>query len=177
MKNHIKIGFTVFFLAILLSQLSLAQNSETNDAGIIFEIDNELWKPLIKSVYEADYTLHESCYHPAAVMVFEMNNKSSSGKEWLEGRVKPGFAERKGKPKTTYLKMRFDKRIHNKESAFETGIFLFSSIKDGIRKTSYIHFEFLITKANGKWQLLMENQRKRGTLEDWESLPKASEIE
>jgi hypothetical protein len=177
MKLHLKISFTIFLSAILLSKLSLAQNSKAKDTVIISEIDNELWKPLIKSVYDADYELHESCYHPAAVMVFEMDNKSSSGKEWLEGRVKPGFAERKGKPKTTYLKMRFDKRIHNEESAFETGIFLFSRLKDGIRMTSYIHFEFLITKENGKWELLMENQRKRGTLEDWKSLPKASEIE
>ena len=177
MKNHIKIGFTIFLSAILLSKMSLAQNSKTKDTEIISEIDNELWKPLIKSVYDADYTLHESCYHPAAVMVFEMNNKSSSGKEWLEGRVKPGFAERKGQPKTTYLKMRFDKRINNEVTAFETGIFLFSSIKDGVRNTSYIHFEFLMTKENGKWELLMENQRKRGTLEDWESLPAISEIE
>lgn len=175
MKTILKISFAICLSAILLPQLSLARNSNTEDPEIITDIDNELWIPLIKSVYDADFELHATCYHPSAVMVLEMNNKSMSRKKMLEG-VKTGFDKRKGTPKTTYLKMRFEKRIHNEESGFETGIFLFSKIKDGKIKTSYIHFEFLLTRENGKWELLMENQRKRGTLKDWEALPEVSEI-
>ena len=166
----------ILFLAIFSSSTIIAKEKSGQDPEIIAQIDKELWKPLIKSVYEADYPLHESCYHPSAVMVLEIGGKTMSGKQWLEG-VKAGFEEREGQAKTTFLKMRFSKRLHDPVSGYETGIFLFSSIRDGERKNAYIKFEFLLTRENGTWQLLLENQQERLTEEDWNALDAATEIE
>jgi hypothetical protein len=99
-----------------------------------------------------------------------------SGKQWLEG-VKAGFEVRKMQPKTTFVKMRFSKRLHDSVSGYETGIFHFSNIQDGERSNAYIKFEFLLTRENGKWQLLLENQQERHTEEDWNALDATTEIE
>ena len=168
--------FAVLIVAILSTSTTMAMEKPGQDPEIIAQIDKELWKPLIESVYEADYPLHESCYHPSAVMVLEISGKTMSGKQWLEG-VKAGFEERKNQENTTFLKMRFSKRLHDSVSGYETGIFLFSSIRDGERKNAYIKFEFLLTRENGKWQLLLENQQERLTKEDWNALDAATEIE
>jgi len=153
----------------------MAKEKPGQDPEIIAQIDKELWKPLIESVNEADYPLHESCYHPSAVMVLEITGETMSGKQWLEG-VKTGFEARKNQAKTTFIKMRFSKRLHDSVSGFETGIFLFSSIRDGQRNNRYIKFEFLLTRENGKWQLLLENQQERMTEEDWNALDAATEL-
>ena len=166
----------ILILAIFTTSAAVAKEKPGQDPAIIAQIDKELWKPLIESVYEADYPLHESCYHPSAVMVLEITGKTMSGKQWLEG-VKAGFEERKTEAKTTFLKMRFSKRLHDPVSGYETGIFLFSSIRDGERRNAYIKFQFLLTRENGKWQLLLENQQERMTEEDWNALDAATEIE
>lgn len=173
--RHSLTFIVILFLGIFLTSTTIAKEKSGQDPAIIAQIDKELWKPLIESVYEADYPLHESCYHPSAVMVLEINGETMSGKQWLEG-VKAGFEERKNQAKTTFLKMRFSKRLHDPVSGYETGIFLFSSIRDGERKNKYIKFEFLLTRENGKWQLLLENQQERMTEEDWDALDVATEI-
>jgi len=168
--------FAVLIIAIFSTSTTVAKEKLSQDPAIIAQIDKELWKPLIESVYEADYPLHESCYHPSAVMVLEIGGETMSGKQWLEG-VKAGFEERKMQAKTTFIKMRFSKRLHDSVSGYETGIFLFSNIRDGERTNKYIKFEFLLTRENGKWQLLLENQQERLTEEDWNALDAATEIE
>ncbi|MCP4313823.1 MAG: nuclear transport factor 2 family protein [Bacteroidetes bacterium] len=174
MKQSIRL-IVILILAIFSTSTSVATEKFSQDPAIIAQIDKELWMPLMESVYEADYPLHESCYHPSAIMVLEISGKTMSGKQWLEG-VKAGFEERKNQAKTTFLKMRFSKRLHDSVSGYETGIFLFSSIRDGERKNAYIKFEFLLTRENGKWQLLLENQQERLTEEDWNALDAATEI-
>ena len=167
--------FVIFTIAIFSTSTTVAKEKFSQDPAIIAQIDKELWKPLIESVYEADYPLHESCYHPSAIMVLEINGETMSGKQWLEG-VKTGFEARKTEAKTTYIKMRFSKRLHDSVSGYETGIFHFSNIRDGERTNKYVKFQFLLTRENGKWQLLLENQLERLTEEDWNALDAATEI-
>ncbi len=174
MKQSITL-FVILTMASFSTSTAASKEKSSQDPAIIAQIDKELWKPLMESVYEANYPLHESCYHPSAVMVLEIGDKTMSGKQWLEG-VKAGFEERKNQAKTTFLKMRFSKRLHDSVSGYETGIFLFSRVQDGERKNAYIKFEFLLTRENGKWQLLLENQQERLTEEDWNALDAATEI-
>ncbi len=141
------------------------------------QINKELWKPIIKSVLESDYETHAACYHPSAVVVMEMDNQSMTGKQWLES-VKIDFEKQKDAPKTTYLKFRFDKRIYSSNTAFETGVYSYSAVdENGERRTNYTYFESLSVRENGKWQIIMEHQKKRGTIEDWENSGKAGELE
>ncbi len=152
-------------------------DSTNQEIDIRAQINKELWKPIIKSVLESDYETHAACYHLSAVVVMEMNNQSMTGKQWLEN-VKIDFEKQKDAPKTTYLKFRFDKRIYSSNTAFETGIYSYSAVdKNGIRRTNYTYFEGLSVRENGKWQIIMENQKKRATLRDWENSGKAGEVE
>jgi hypothetical protein len=141
------------------------------------QIDKEIWKPIIKSVLESDYETHAACYHPSAVVVMEMNNQSMTGKQWLEN-VKIDFAKLKDAPKSTYLKLRFDKRIFSSNTAFETGVYSYSAIDENrIRRTSYTSFESLAVRENGNWQIIMEHQKERVTIKEWENSGIAGEVE
>ena len=151
--------------------------STNQEIDIRAQIDKELWKPIIKSVLESDFEAHAACYHPSAVLVMEMDNQSMTGKEWLES-IKKDFEKPKDAPQDTYLKFRFDKRIYSSNTAFETGVYSYSAVdKNGIRGTNYTYFECLSVRENGKWQIIMENQKKKATVRDWENSGKAGEVE
>ena len=140
------------------------------------EIDEEVWMPIIQSVSQSDYDLHVQCYHESCVVVKEFDGKSIGVVDYLKD-VKAGFEEDKKRPNSTYLKMRFDQRINNESNAFETGVFLFSTLgDDGERITRYIQFEMLLTKESGRWQVLMENQKNQVTLSDWNESGQAGKL-
>ena len=56
-------------------------------------------------------------------------------------------------------------------SAFETGIFKYSSDSAGVVKSDYVPFEVLAVKRNGKWRVVMEHQLTATDLAAWNRLP------
>ena len=68
---------------------------------------------------------------------------------------------------------RFSKRIGNDITAFETGIFHYTSVETSTGNSlghSYTHFESLLVKVNDQWVALMEYQKTEATEEEWNSL-------
>lgn len=141
------------------------------------QIDKQIWIPVMESVREADYDQHAATFHPSAIMVFEMDSRTMLASEFLKN-VKTGFAKRKGGPKTTTVQFRFNQRLHDECTAFESGVFLFRSPdKEGVVKDHYIHFEFLLIYENGRWLTLMEKQKQRVTITEWNAAGTAGRIE
>ncbi len=56
--------------------LGFAADSEKSAVDYSSQIDDEVWKPIIKSVFESDYELHVECYHKSCVVVVESGGKS-----------------------------------------------------------------------------------------------------
>lgn len=72
---------------------------------------------------------------------------------------------------TASVEFKFTERLHSETTAFDTGIFKYSSQANGAEvQTIYIHFQGLLTKASGDWKLMMENQISMATIEEWNEI-------
>jgi hypothetical protein len=61
--------------------------------------------------------------------------------------------------------------VRRGNASHETGIFRYSTVdSEGRSKDEYIHFEGLLVKKNGKWKTLMEYQKSKTTLQEWNAL-------
>ena len=72
------------------------------------------------------------------------------------------------------LDFRFSERTRDITTAFEKGIFRHELLDENCRRTErFIHFDALLTKKNGKWQIMLEHQKLPATKEEWLALSKA----
>ncbi len=84
---------------------------------------------------------------------------------------KQGFEDTKAGKMKASVEFRFSERFHSETTAYETGIFKYSSQNNGEEQSIvYIHLEALLTKASGEWQLLMEHQVSVATEDEWNSI-------
>ncbi|MDO3694789.1 nuclear transport factor 2 family protein [Wenyingzhuangia sp. chi5] len=138
------------------------------DSARLSELD-KFWTELSRTVREGDFEGYQAAYHPDAVLVIKQN-RSISITEALDN-WKQGFIDTKLGKKNDKVEFRLSKRIGSKTTAFETGIFYFTSTDShGNPTEDYIHFEMLLVKRNEKWYALMENQKSEATKEEWKAL-------
>ncbi|MEP1096953.1 MAG: nuclear transport factor 2 family protein [Cyclobacteriaceae bacterium] len=129
------------------------------------------WAALAKTAKEGDFDGMKALYHPDAVLVKPDTTIAIS--EAFKYRWKKEIMEVNQGKRANTLEFRFAKRIGNDITAFEKGIYHYTSIETSSGKTlgdSYTHFEILLVKRNGQWVALMEYQKAEATKEEWESL-------
>ena len=81
-----------------------------------------------------------------------------------------GFKDTKAGIIDADLELKFSRRVYDNDTAHETGIFHYYTIKEsGERTDSFIHFEALWIKKQNKWIMLMENQISRASKSEWDS--------
>ena len=69
------------------------------------------------------------------------------------------------------VQFKFSQRFGDATTAHETGMFLYSATgADGKETREYIHFEALLVKREGSWQILMEYQKSKGTRDEFGAL-------
>lgn len=149
--------------------ISTSYNSH-QDNNRIEELDS-YWAALAKTAKEGDFYGMKSLYHEDAVVV-KMDTTFAVSTAF-ELRWKKEIMEVKNGKRANTLEFRFSKRIGNEVSAFEKGIYHYTSIETSngsVIGDSYIHFETLLVKDNNKWVALMEYQKTEATKEEWESL-------
>jgi len=131
---------------------------------------DNLYLKLIKSVNRADFNMMADTYHADAVLVTA--SKSTLIESALIRWKKEGEKLQNDGGHAT-LAFRFNKRIVNEFSSFESGIYRYSTVdKLGKETIYYAHFQDLNIKKNGNWLTMMENQTAKATKEQWMSLPK-----
>lgn len=133
------------------------------------ELD-EYWARVSKAVKIGDLEAYRATCHPDGVLV---SGKSAKSELLSQSLVRWGkeFADTKAGKMKARVEFRFSKRIRGKDTAHETGIFLYSSQREGEEwKRDYVHFEALLIKRKGKWKILMEFQKSLATEEEWSSL-------
>lgn len=127
-----------------------------------------LWDEISKTVAEGDFEGYAATYHPDAVLVNGISGTSYPIADALAG-WKQGFDDTKAGKMTASVEFKFTERLHSETTAFDTGVFKYSSQIEGSEpRTIYIHFQGLLTKTSGEWKLMMENQISVATEEEWE---------
>lgn len=164
------------FATIILVYVSIVLNifgQKESQTNRINEIDQQLWKEVSRSVREGDFEGYKATCHENAILVVTTGQvKESYPISKALDRWKQGFINTKEGKQFDRVEFRFSQRIGDENTAHETGMFYFNS-KDKNGKSisdGYIHFEALLIKEGQRWKILMEYQKKRGTIEEWESL-------
>lgn len=135
----------------------------------ITEID-AYWREVERSVREGDFEAYSATIHPDAVIISGTKQVSYPLRQALN-RWESDFAEtRSGKVKGE-VSFRFAHRYRDTNTSHESGIFRYRSTpEDGDATTDYVAFEALLTKKEGRWQMLMENQIGPASREQWDAL-------
>lgn len=133
-------------------------------------IDEDTWSVISQSVIDADIEAMGSTYHPDAIVVSgdKTTPVSDALSRWAEGMEK---AKASGSSAT--VSFRFSTRQDDEKSAFETGIFKYTSVDaEGNMSEMYMNFETLLVKKESRWQFLMERQTTETDEASWDALKK-----
>ena len=133
------------------------------------EIDRDVWAPVAVSVANDDIVAMGRPYHPAAVLVTKAGTKPIAAA--LDGWGKDIVVAKKNGIRAT-VEFRFASRRDDATTAFETGIFKYSTTdRAGVTTPRYVELEALLVKQGGKWLLVMEHQLEATTEAAWNALP------
>ena len=148
----------IFFVSNLSAQTSVA------DDIVAFWVEAE------RQVTEGDFEAYAASFHEEAILVNGMNSNSMPIQTALDG-WKQGFEDTKNGNMNASVQFRFSDWAIGQYSGHLSGIFLYTwGMLHEPSQQVYIHFEALLTRSNGKWQMLMEYQKALATQEDWGKL-------
>jgi len=151
---------TLFIISLITIQFMYAEDKVLN------EIDTA-WDKLKNTISSGDFRSFKSAYHRDAVLVNGISNKCYPIKKAFDG-WEQGFMDTKAGILNANLDLKFSRRIFDKSTAHEIGIFHYYTIdKKGVQTDSYVHFESLWIKKQSKWFMIMENQVSRSNKEEW----------
>jgi hypothetical protein len=157
------------FLILTLAVLSgCSKELQLDESSRIQELD-AYWAEVSRCVNEGDFAGYKATCHKDGVLVSGSSNKAYPLAKALERWEQDFTNTRTGKVKGN-VEFRFGKRLGDSTTAHETGMFCYTSIKpDGTVTKDYIHLEALLLKR-GKWKIMMEYQKSRGTEDQWNAL-------
>ena len=136
--------------------------------NVISELDRS-WEAMKNSINNGDFRKFKTMYHRDAIMVNGIKDSTYSIRNAFDS-WEQGFIDTKAGIIDADLELKFSRRLYDNDTAHETGIFHYYTIKEsGDRKDSYIHFEALWIKKQNKWFMLMENQISRTSKSGWDS--------
>ena len=136
----------------------------------IKELDR-YWSKLAKTAKEGDIEGMKSLYHEDAVLV--KPDTTISITEAFKYRWKKEILEVRDGKRANALEFRFSKRNGNEITAYEKGIYHYTSIETSTQSVlgdAYIHFETLLVKVDNRWVATMEYQIQEASLEEWNAL-------
>ena len=157
--------FSLYLILILhvSSSILLAQINDNN--GL-----NAFWIEAERQVKEGDFEAYSTSFHHDAILVNGISKNSIPIKEALDGWEK-GFKDTRLRKMKASVKFRFSESILGTSSAYQKGIFFYTSEYTEQSPVSvFIHFEVLLTKSNDILKILMEYQKEYATHEDWNRL-------
>ena len=166
----------IFFLTISLLTCLVTKklSSQTNpDSQRRAEINKSYWTVISRSVKEGDYDGYAATCHPNSVLVTTTGeNKRTEPMTSALARWKQGFMNTRQGKQMDNVQFRFSQRIGDATTAHETGIFYFTS-HDPTGKLiseSHTHLEALLVKEGNRWLCLMEFQKSKATIAEWDAL-------
>ena len=144
-------------------------NTQAQSSSSSAAIDADVWKPVAASVANDDIVAMGKTYHPDAILVMRTGTRRIS--DALAGWGKD-MVTNKGKGITATVEFRFSQRQDDAETAFETGMFKYTTKdKAGVSTPRYIRMEALLVKTGEKWRMIMERQLEAVDEAAWNALP------
>lgn len=162
----------VLLLALTASApaVSVAQSSAAVSPATTRAIDSEVWQVIARTVVQSDIVGMGKVYHANAIYV---DGRGSQPIAEVLGGWGKDMVTMKQAGSTATVELRFGKRLDNATTAFESGAFKYTvTDKAGVRTSSTIAFEALLTKQNGAWRILMEHQIGPIDAAAWDRLPR-----
>ncbi len=132
------------------------------------QIDHDTWSAISLAVKNADIKAMALTYHPDAVLVTDNQTRpiSEALENWGEGMKKA--KENGAKARVAF---RFSSRQDDDSSAFDRGIFKYTSMdSSGIETHILMHFESLLIKKDDRWLYVLERQREVTDEAAWSAL-------
>jgi ketosteroid isomerase-like protein len=128
------------------------------------------WQEVERSVREGDFQAYSATIHPDAVIIAGAKQMSYPLRQalirWEKDFENTSSGELKGD-----VSFRFAHRYYDTTTSHESGIFRYiATPKDGEAAIDYVAFDALLTKKDGRWQMLMENQIGPSSKEEWDAL-------
>ena len=161
--------FFKFSLALLLFTTSALADDRT-----ITELD-ALWDELARTVAEGDFEGYKAGYHPDAILVSGFSKNSYPIAKALAS-WKQGFIDTKDGKMKAGVDFHFTQRLHDKNTAHETGMFRYYTLDaDGKQSEFIAHMNALLVKKSGKWLIMMEYQKSKMTMKEWDATTSAHE--
>jgi hypothetical protein len=160
--------FTLLLLLTLAVLSGCSNEFQLDDSARLKELD-DYWAEVSRCVNEGDFNGYKATCHKDGVFVSGASNKayplSGALKRWEQD-----FTDTKSGKTKASVQFRFSKRLGDKTTAHETGMFCYTSVNtDGTKKMYYINLEALLIKR-GTWKIMMEYQKSEGTEKEWGEL-------
>jgi ketosteroid isomerase-like protein len=128
------------------------------------------WAEVSRAVREGDFKAYAATCHPEGVLVSGVKKMSQPLATALARWEKDFTATREGKVRGN-VKFRFSQRLGDATTAYETGVFRYTTLTDGAEpKYEYMRLEALLVKRGDVWKILMENQIGPATQAEWDAL-------
>ena len=131
---------------------------------------NAYWNEVKEVVEAGDVVGYGATFHEDGILVSDIGkicySLQEALKKWEDGLVKTN----KGLTQVN-LNFRFSERTGDITTAFEKGIFRYELLDESGKRTErFVHFDALLTKKNGKWQIMLEHQKLPATKVEWLAL-------
>jgi ketosteroid isomerase-like protein len=157
-------------LALLfLFSVGVSGDDASPEAARLKQLD-AYWADVSRAVETGDFAAYEATCHPEGVLVSGVKKTTSPLADALKRWKKEFDDTRAGKMKAS-VAFKFAQRLGDATTAHETGVFRYTAVNaDGKETCDYIHFEALLVKRDGRWKIVMEYQKAKGTREEFEAL-------
>ena len=158
----------ILALTFLLS-ICLFAGEPSADSARLKQLD-AYWAEVSRAVGAGDFAAYEATCHPEGVLVSGSKKITSPLADALKRWKKDFDDTRSGKVKGSVV-FKFSQRLGDATTAHETGMFMYvATAADGKETRDYIHLEALLVKRDGRWKILMEYQKSKGTREEFEAI-------
>ena len=152
---------------LLLSFSILGPASSFGQAGVAQkEINEQVWKPFIKSFSSGDDEGFKVLHSKDVIRVIR-DSKQIMGYEQYFKKVPDSIKTKWGNWKK-HIELRFIQRIASNDKAFEVGYYKTTStnVLTHENRTGYGKFHVLLRKENGVWKILMDADANEKTDEN-----------
>jgi len=154
---------TFIFTAFML----IATSVNANDTSLK-ELD-VFWQNLSDSVINGEFEQYTAGYHDDATLVSGFSKTSYSIKQAF-ARWQQGFADTKNGKIKAHVQFVWTQRYVSKNTAHETGMFKYSTTDEKGKTEDFIaHLTALSVKKDGKWLIIMENQKSKASQQEWDA--------
>jgi ketosteroid isomerase-like protein len=129
------------------------------------EINEQVWKPFVKSLMERDVNTFISLHSKDLVRAERNGKKVMNYDQYKESMA--GWSDRKESNKANNVKhtfeLRFLERMSNETQAFEVGYFKNeTTTATGEKRAGYGQFHVALRKENGVWKILVDSDSNNG---------------